>query len=358
MSRHPKGGGIAVPAAPAWFALGVVVAVLLALAPPAFAQDGPSPIISGPTTADAAVAWSQATFAAGSAPDVIIARDDTFPDALGAGAVQARLQAPLLLTNTTLLSPQTAAEIARLGAENAIILGGEAAVAPSVETALQALGLTTERVAGATRAQTAAAIVARFYPTTTEVVVARANAPEDNPTAAFADTVSLAGYSSVAGVPVLLTNDDVLLDETAAALASLPLERVVIAGGTAAISDDVAGQIAATIDDGNDATAESVDRIAGPSRSSTAIGLAGDLGYADASDAPRIILTSGEAGDAWAAGFASAVQAGNGAVTVLALESGIAPETAEYLDGAGVPLICGPGVTAEACDAAFEAISS
>ncbi len=358
MTRQTTGTARRRPAAPARIALGVVVAVLLALAGPASAQDAPSPILSGPTTADAAVAWSQATFATGSAPTVLIARDDTFPDALGAGAVQARLQAPLLLTDTNLLNPITAAEIARLGAQEAIILGGEQAVAPSVEQALQALGLDTDRVAGATRAETAAAIVARFYPDTTEVVVARANAPVDNPTAAFADTVSLAGYSSVAGVPVLLTNDDVLLDETAAALADLPLERVVIAGGTAAISDTVADAITAAVDDGDDATTEQVVRVSGASRSETSIALARDLGYATAADAPRVILVQGEADDAWAAGFASAVQAGNGAATVLALESGIAPETAEFLAGAGVPLLCGPGVSVAACDAAFEAMQS
>ena len=349
MSRHPV--------TLARYALVIAVGMLFALAVPAFAQDGPSPLTSGPTTADQAVAWSQATFATGSAPDVIIARDDNFPDALGAGAVQAKLQAPLLLTNTTLLSPQTAAEIARLGAENAIILGGDAAVSETVVTAIEALGLTTERIAGSTRAETAVAIIDRFYPNTTEVVVARADAPPGDPTAQFADTITIAGYSSVAAVPVLLTNTELLLNETAAALQALPLERVVIAGGTAAISADVEAGIAAAIDDGNAETDETIDRFQGPARDATAVALQNDLGYATAGDAARVILLEAFQPQSWAAGFASAAQAGSDATTVLSNGDSISDTTAAYLAGAGVPLICGPGTTQAACDAAFAAIN-
>lgn len=348
------------PVALTRFALVAAVAMLFALAGPAFAQDAPSPILSGPTTVDRAVAWSQATFADGSAPTVIIARNDDFPDALGAGALQAQLQAPLLLTDTNLLSPQTAAEITRLGAQRVIILGGEAAVSPVVVTSLEALPTVEEttRVGGTTRAETAAAITATFFPNATEVVVARADAPADNPTAAFADTITLAGYSSVAAVPVLLTNVDTLLPETAAALGSLPLERVVIAGGESAISASTATAIAGAIDDGDSETGESVDRLSGPTRDTTVIAFMQDLGYATAGDAPRVILLEAFEGDSWAAGFASAVQAGNGAALVLANGDGISDATAEYLDGAGVPLLCGPGTTQAACDAAFAAINS
>ena len=60
MTRQTTGTARRRPAAPARIALGVVVAVLLALAGPASAQDAPSPILSGPTTADAAVAISEA----------------------------------------------------------------------------------------------------------------------------------------------------------------------------------------------------------------------------------------------------------------------------------------------------------
>lgn len=350
MSRHPV--------ALARYALVAAVAVLFALAPPALAQDDPSPIPSGPTTVDQAVAWSQATFANGSAPTVLLARDDVFPDALGSGAAQARLQAPLLLTNTDILSPQTAAEITRLGAETVIVLGGEEAVAPTVVTALEALGVSTERVAGATRAETAAAIVERFFPNTTAVVVGRADAPSDNPTAGFADMIALGGYSSAASIPVLLTNNDQLLPETMDALASLPLERVLIAGGTAAINESVATQIGQVIDDGNADTDETVERLSGAARDVTAIAINADLGYETAGDAPRVILVEGFAEDAWAPGFASAIQAGNGAATVIANGEEISQATTDYLTGAGVPLVCGPGTSDAACDAAADAINS
>lgn len=337
-------------------ALVAAVSMLFALAGPALAQDSPSPIVSGPTTADEAVAWSQATFADGSAPDVILARDDNFPDSLGAGAVQAALEAPLLLTNSTLLSPQTAAEMARLGAERVIILGGEEAVGPAVVAELDLLGLETERVGGATRALTAVAIIDRFFPNTTAVVVARADAAEGNPTSAFADSIVTAAVSAVAHVPILLTNSETLLPETGEALAALPIENVIIAGGSEAVSDDVLDDIASAIDDGSSATEETVQRLAGPSRDVTAIEMMSYLGYSSAADASRVILVEGYADDAWASGFASAVQAGNGAALVLANGDDISDATADFLSGAGVPLICGPGTTQSACDAAAAAI--
>lgn len=339
-------------------ALVAAVSMLFALAAPALAQDdAPAPIPSGPTTVDRAVAWSQATFADGSAPDVILARDDTFPDSLGAGMAQAVLEAPLLLTNTTVLSPQTAAEMARLGAQRVLVLGGEEAVAPTVVTALEALGLQTERIAGATRAETAVAIIQRFQPDATTVVLARANAPADNPTAAFADSIVTAALSAVGNVPVLLTNNDELLPETEAALAALPIEDVIVAGGESAIGSDVLDQVAATIDDGNDATEETVTRLDGPTRDTTAIRMQEFLGYSSAADAGRVILVEGFSDDAWASGFAAAAQAGNDAALVLANGEEISQATADFLSGAGVPLICGPGTSPAACDAAFAALN-
>ena len=81
------------------------------------------------------------------------------------------------------------------------------------------------------------------------------------------------------------------------------------------------------------------------------------LGYSSAADASRVLLVEGYADDAWASGFASAVQAGNGAALVLSNGDDISDATVDFLSGAGVPLICGPGTTQSACDAAFAALN-
>lgn len=350
MSRHTV--------AHAPIALAAAVVMLLALAVPASAQVSTTRLDGGPTPAGQAVAWSQASFAPGTAPDVIIARDDDFADALGSGAVQGLLDAPLLLTDTTVLSPETAAELARLDADNVIVLGGEEAVAPTVVTAIEALGMTTERIAGPTRLETAVAIIDRFFPTATEVVLARAFGTAEDQTQAFADTLTVGPFSAAANIPVLLTSTDILEEPTAAALSALPVHTVTIVGGTAAISQGVADATAAAIDDGDEATDEAVNRVAGDNRFATAAALNAELFYETADQAPRIILVDGQADDAWTGGFPAGAQAGNGAATVLANGDALPPETAAYLQGAGVPLICGPGVSETACDAAEDAVNA
>lgn len=342
----------------AHLALLAAFVVSLGLTGTAFAQVPVTNLDSGPSNADIAVAWSQVTFAEGSAPDVIIARDDNFADSFGATALQPRLEAPLLVTSTDVLLPQVATEIARLGAENAIILGGEAAVSPAVQSAVEALGLTTERVAGSNRISTAVAIVERFFPNATEVVLARAFDDGEVISRAFADSIGVSGYAATAGVPVLLTDTASLSAETATYLAGSTVQRIVVPGGTAAVSQAASDAALAAIDDDDDETEETLDRYAAPARDATAIALAGDLGYATAADAPRVILTEGFTDDAWSSGFGAGVQAGNGAVVLLSNGESISGATAAFLAGGGVPLICSPSVSDAACDAATTALNS
>jgi putative cell wall-binding protein len=339
-------------------ALAAAVVLLLTLALPASAQAPVTRLESGPSTSDQSIAWSQASFADDSAPTVIIARDDDFADALGSGAVQGALQAPLLLTETNILLPAVAAEITRLGAEQAVILGGEDAISQTVILALEALGLETEVVAGETRLETAIAIVNRFFPTTTEVVLARAFGTEADQTQAFADSLTVAPFSAASNIPVLLTDSDELSAVTADALADLPVQRVLIVGGTDAVSTTVETAAEAAIDSGEAGVTTTVDRVAGLTRFDTAVLLNSELFYTDASTAPRIILSEGQDNDAWASGFPAGAQAGNGAATVLSNGEVLPPETLEYITGANVPLICGPGVSVAACDAAVDAINS
>lgn len=348
MSRHT------VARAPV--ALAAAVVTLLAMTVPAFAQE-PVTRLDGETPTAAAIAWSQASFADGSAPDVIIARDDDFADSLASGAVQGLLEAPLLLTDTDALSPDTAAEIARLGADNAIVLGLEAAVSPTVVTELEALGLTTERIGGPTRIETTVNVVNRFYPNATSVLLARAFGTATDPTQAFADTLAAGPYAAATNTPTLLSSTDGLDGATAAALSALPVQSVTVVGGTDALSQGVADAAATAIDDGNDATDESVDRIDGANRFATAVLLNNDIGYNAAAGAERIILAEGQNDMSWTSGFPAGVQAGHDAVTVLANGEGIPPETANFITGASLPLICGPGVSDAACDAAADAIN-
>jgi putative cell wall-binding protein len=88
----------------------------------------------------------------------LLASGLTFPDALAAGALAFGAALPILLTDPSTLSPQAAAAIRDLNIQQVLILGGGAAVSPAVESAVDAMSVTTLRLAGMTRTGTAAAI--------------------------------------------------------------------------------------------------------------------------------------------------------------------------------------------------------
>ena len=105
---------------------------------------------------ETAIATSQDTFpAGGSANTVVLARSDFFADALAGGPLAAFVDGPLLITPgaglSSTLDPEVQSEIQRVlkPGGTVYILGGSLALSPAIDTALQALGFTTQRLAGA-----------------------------------------------------------------------------------------------------------------------------------------------------------------------------------------------------------------
>ena len=91
--------------------------------------------------------------------NVIIARGDDFADGLAASFLAGALEAPILLTRQNVLPQVIEEAIEDLGASKAYIMGGEGAIHPSVQEALEEMeGLETERVSGDTREGTACEI--------------------------------------------------------------------------------------------------------------------------------------------------------------------------------------------------------
>ena len=95
-----------------------------------------------------------------SADTVVIARGDSFPDALAGAPLAYKYDAPILLTQTGSLNPLVKEEIKRLGAEKVYILGGTSAVSNYVEFQLEGMKLDVDRVSGDNRYDTASNIAA------------------------------------------------------------------------------------------------------------------------------------------------------------------------------------------------------
>lgn len=84
-----------------------------------------------------------------------VATGKDFPDALAASPIAARAVRPVLLTEPGRLSAETAQAITRMKLTSVTVLGGDASVAPAVETSLGKLVKTVERIESPNRYQTA-----------------------------------------------------------------------------------------------------------------------------------------------------------------------------------------------------------
>ncbi len=210
--------------------------------------------LAGQTRLDTSAAISAEGFEA--AETVIVASSQNFPDALSATALAGRFNAPILLTDPDELSAQVSDEIKRLGAKKAIIVGGDGAVKPAVEAALEAQVESVGRIYGETRYETAEQIyqagAAMDAWGSTAIVTTGAK---------FADALSISSYAYAAAAPIFLANEAGELSEsTLAAIKDGGFTNIEIVGGDGVVSVDVEKMFGEGV---------SVERLAGQTRYDT-----------------------------------------------------------------------------------------
>ena len=201
---------------------------------PALAYNLPERM-AGKTRTETAVAISQATFPDG-AENVILASGDNYPDALAGGPLAYALDAPVLLVRASQPDQATLDEVKRLGAKNVYILGGAGVVSDAVADTMKDMGLNVERLAGATRFETAVRVA--------ESLEKELGA---KPTEAFfvfshnyPDALAVGNIAAIKGAPVLYIGANGVLDEaTKEYMTKLgKLEHIYIVGGPGVISED------------------------------------------------------------------------------------------------------------------------
>lgn len=294
--------------------------------PPGGFDDDPSTLqrIDGETPADLAVAISRARFRDGRTFRAVLARDDVVADAV-TGAVLTR-DGPLLFAGRDALPPQTLEELRRVlaprdpadgvTAQTPVVhlIGGTAAISGEVERSLTDAGFVTVRLAGPTRVETAIAVAGASRQNgpegaIPEVLLARADAPADDPSEAWADAVAGGGWAAASGTPVLLTPGDAVHPAVQAALADFRTTSTVLLGGTDALSDEVVGGV------------PNARRVAGGDRTATAAAIATDLWRWGTS---RFVLFDGYAPDGWTAALAGAGLSGDARAPLLVADAGAA----------------------------------
>lgn len=293
-----------------------------------------------------AVRWSSTLFADGDADEAVLVRSDSFADSLAAGALAGAIGAPVLMTPPgASVDDRVLDELARLGVDRVWAIGGTAAVSAAAVSALEVAGYDVLRLAGADRTATAAAVLAGagggdLYDGVDTVYLARAFA--DDASRAFADSLGAGMVAGSLGRPLLLTETGRLSSSSRAAIEASGATIVVVAGGTAAVSEAVVEELRAM--------GVGVLRIAGADRFATASSLAGASFDEDRSR--LVALVEGLDANSWASGFAAAAAAG-GAV-LLADGAALPAPTVDRLAAIAAAtgdavLVCAPEVDDTAC---------
>lgn len=276
--------------------------------------------VDGPDRFATAVASSQLGFS--SADTVLIATGRNWPDALGASSLAGALDAPILLVEKSLIPSAVTAEIGRLGATKAIIIGGTGAVDDDVKNRLLSTGAIdgVRRIAGADRYDTArkvaAETIAQVGPAYDGTIFV---ATGQN----FADALAASPAAAANGWPTLLVPSNSDVPAATLGFAALYGDRVVILGGTGAVS------YGAWMDLWEVFGTSGVTRIGGTDRFDTAVKVA-DWSVANAglSYASPALATGRSPYDALAGGV---VQGTGGSVLLLTESATLPAQTASAI---------------------------
>ncbi|MBO1770930.1 cell wall-binding repeat-containing protein [Agrococcus sp. TF02-05] len=179
---------------------------------------------------------------------------EAFADALSAAPAAAQPGGALLLTQREQLPAAVGEELARLAPARVVVVGGYGAISAGVETAVRELVplAQVDRIAGADRYATSAAIARDAFPGSAEAFVA----------SRFADALSAAPIAAQRGAPVLLTPPGELAPALRDFLGERSLVSITIAGGTPSVSIATERSII-------EATALRPSRLAGSDRFAT-----------------------------------------------------------------------------------------
>jgi len=163
------------------------------------------------------------------------------PDAVTGGAYGAATGTPVLLTDTDVLHPATAAALQELGTARSVVLGGEAVVGGAVLATVPG----PERVAGATRMGTAAAVATDLWPAESDGVVVTNLFRDDG----WPLTLAGAPLSAREGAPQIGVATDEVPPETAGYLAARvpPAGTAWLLGDESSVSAAVAAEVGAAL---------------------------------------------------------------------------------------------------------------
>ena len=191
--------------------------------------------------------------------DVIIVSGNNFPDALSVSVLAKKLNAPILLVDSTVAHSSAALtfisdKLSKTGTIH--IIGGTGIISDAFKTELNRLGFyNIDRIGGYDRYDTNTLIAQELVASkNTPIVIASGES--------FPDAISISSIASSYGYPILLTAKDSLPQGTKSYISSVQPSKVYIVGGTGVVSDAVQTSI-------NALTSATITRLAGTDRFDT-----------------------------------------------------------------------------------------
>jgi putative cell wall-binding protein len=220
-----------------------------------------------PDRYSSAVRASASTFTSASA--VVIASADDWNSAITAPALAGVVKGPLLFVSKDTLPSAVAAEIRRLKAKSAYIVGSSSVISTATLNAIRAVGPWPERVGAVGTIKNSIAVMRRAVQ-----LMGRDKAGSRlwDGTIMLADSGDLADVQSAAALsarkrwPLLLTSGSTLNADTRVAIEDITPSCVVVIGGPTVVSDKAVATVKARV--------KTVYRLAGASRYDTAFRLA------------------------------------------------------------------------------------
>lgn len=161
----------------------------------------------------------------------VIVNGQNFPDALSAAPLAQKYNAPILLTESDTLNANTVAQLQRLNVKSVFIVGGEGVVRPSVEKAINKLGIQTTRYKGQDRDETAVNVASQIG-TKNGIIVTTDND--------YADALSAAPIAANLQMPIILVSKNSITSSLKNFIYMNYIPKTYVLGDTDIISDGVA----------------------------------------------------------------------------------------------------------------------
>ena len=194
---------------------------------------GYSSRLFGANRTETAIAVSQKGWPDG-ANAVILTRNDNYPDALTGTPLAKKLDAPILFTNSTKLTPATETEIARLKPRTVIILGGTGAVAEGIENYLRIKYKMVRRLGGKDRFETGQLIAQDLGYKGKAVITTGMD---------FHDALIAAPMAAYNNMPILLTTAKAVPQFTKDALTFVNPTEITVVGNTTSVPETVFAEL-------------------------------------------------------------------------------------------------------------------